>query len=256
VISKTAKSFAGFLTELGKITNFVIRMIHTLFTMIPSLPLVVQQMYDIGIKTLPVLFAVCLFVGSNVAVVGYHIFKQFGGQDLIGAFVGLTFIREMAPILVGAIMAAKPGTDISATVATMRVKEQIDALEVMSVDPVWFLVVPRMIAFVIMAPFLVIFADFVCTLSSYFTAVFQMGVNSGKFVEEFVKYLSVMDFFKGMVKGVVSSFLVCILSCYFGYHSAPGPKGVSRAINISVVLEASLIVVVNYFLTEMMYGVK
>src|SRR5690606_35246222 len=115
-----------------------------------------------------------------------------------------------------------------------RVKEQIDALEVMSIDPFWFLIVPRLIAFILVAPILVIFADFLCVASAYAVSVDQLGVNSGKFIDDMVTYLQISDFFKGMVKGIVSSFLVCIISCLYGYNSAPGPKGVSRAINISV----------------------
>ncbi len=256
MLTRVSNSFINFLASLGRINIFTLKILSVLFSKPLSAKLVFEQMYLIGVKTLPVLAAVCIFVGTNVAIVGFNIFKQFGGQDLIGAYVGLSCIREMAPILVGAIMAAKPGTDISATIATMRVKEQIDALEVMSVDPFWFLILPRMVAFVLVAPILVIFADFFCVGSAYLISVFQLNVNSAKFIEDIITYVEVIDFFKGMVKGVISSALVCILSCYFGYNSAPGPKGVSKAINVSVVLESSLIVIVNYFLTEMMYGVK
>jgi phospholipid/cholesterol/gamma-HCH transport system permease protein len=256
VVARLTSSFINFLAELGKMTNFVMKIIHVLFTTKLPLKVVLEQMYLIGVKTLPVLAAVCIFVGSNVAIVGYNIFKQFGGQDLIGTYVGLSCIREMAPILVGAIMAAKPGTDISATIATMRVKEQIDALEVMAVDPFWFLILPRMVAFILVSPILVVFSDFFCVASAYLVSVFQLKVNSGKFITDMIAYLEVIDFFKGIIKGFVSSTLVCIISCYFGYNSAPGPKGVSKAINVSVVLESSLIVIVNYFLTELMYGVS
>jgi phospholipid/cholesterol/gamma-HCH transport system permease protein len=256
VIARLTDSFLVFLAELGKISSFIYKIFFTLFTTRPSVLLIIQQMFQIGVKTLPVLSAVCIFVGTNIALVGYHIFRQFGGQDLLGVYVGLSCVREMAPILVGSIMAAKPGTDISATIATMKVKEQIDALEVMSVDPFWFLMVPRMVAFILVAPILVIFADFFCVASAYLVSVFQLHVNSGKFISDVISYLEVIDFFKGMFKGLVSSMLVCFISCYFGYNSAPGPKGVSRAINVSVVLEASLIVIVNYFLTELLYGVK
>lgn len=235
---------------------FVRKLISVIFTTKMPLKIVLEQMYLIGVKTLPVLAAVCIFVGSNVAIVGFNIFKQFGGQDLIGTYVGLSCIREMAPILVGAIMAAKPGTDISATIATMRVKEQIDALEVMAVDPFWFLLMPRVIAFMLVSPILVIFSDFFCVASAYLVSVYQLKVNSGKFITDMIAYLEVLDFFKGMAKGFISSVLVCIISCYYGYNSAAGPKGVSKAINISVVLESSLIVIVNYFLTEIMYGVS
>ncbi|MBC7476431.1 MAG: ABC transporter permease [Candidatus Sericytochromatia bacterium] len=256
MLARLSNSLLGFLIGLGRMTAFVIRIIKTLATTRLSSKLVIQQMYDIGIKTLPVLAAVCIFVGTNIALVGFHIFKQFGGQDLIGAYVGLTCIREMAPILVGAIMAAKPGTDISATIATMKVKQQIDALEVMAVDPFWFLIAPRIVAFVLVSPILVVFADFFCVGAAYLISIFQLKINSGKFINDMVTYLQYIDFFKGIAKGLISSLLVCIISCYFGYNSEPGPKGVSRAINISVVLESSLIVIINYFLTELMYGVK
>lgn len=256
MLTRVTNSFINFLATLGKMNIFVTKMLRVLLTTKLPLNVVLEQMYLIGVKTLPVLAAVCIFVGSNVAIVGYNIFKQFGGQDLIGTYVGLSCIREMAPILVGAIMAAKPGTDISATIATMRVKEQIDALEVMAVDPFWFLILPRMVAFILVSPILVIFSDFLCVGSGYLVSVFQLKVNAGKFIDDMVTYLQVADFFKGMVKGFVSSTLVCIISCFFGYYSAPGPKGVSKAINVSVVLESSLIVIVNYFLTELMYGVS
>ena len=256
MIARATNSFINFLAGLGKINLFTLKILFTLFSRPIPFKEVIEQMYIIGVKTLPVLAAVCVFVGTNVALVGFNIFKQFGGQDLIGAYVGLSCIREMAPILVGAIMAAKPGTDISATIATMRVKEQIDALEVMAVDPFWFLITPRIIAFILVAPILVIFADFLCVFSAYMISVYQLNVNPGKFLDDIITYVEVIDFFKGMAKGFVSSTLVCIISCYYGYNSAPGPKGVSKAINTSVVLESSLIVIVNYFLTELMYGVK
>ncbi|MFN8674575.1 MAG: ABC transporter permease [Candidatus Sericytochromatia bacterium] len=254
MVDNLKSSFIKFFTLLGKMNLFTQKTLKTLFTKRVPTDIILQNMYDIGVKTLPVLGAICIFVGTNMAFVGYQIFKQFGGQDLLGVYVGLSCIREMAPILVGAIMAAKPGTDMTATIATMRVKEQIDALEVMAIDPFWFLIVPRLLAFIFVAPLLVIFADFFCIFSAYMTAVFQLKLASGKFIEDMVTYLQVLDFFKGITKGFVSSVLVCIISCYFGFNSAPGPKGVSKAINTAVVISASLIVVVNYFMTEIMYG--
>lgn len=250
------KSILKLLAEIGKVSIFTYRIIYSIFTSLPSINSIIEQMYKIGVRTLPVLSAVCIFVGITVTIVGYESFKQFGGQDFIGVFVALAAVRELSPMLVGAVMAAKPGTDISSTIATMKVKEQIDALEAMSIDPFSFLMAPRMIAFILVAPILVIFADFLCIASAYIVSVFQLGVNSGKYIDDLVANLEVMDFFKSIIKGEVSSFIVCCISCYFGYNSKPGPKGVSMAINKSVVLEASLIIIVNYFLTEIMYGIK
>ena len=247
---------SNFFSHLGRIGYFVRRILYTIFTSVPDGKSIVAQMFRIGIETFPVIAAVCIFIGTNIALVGFEIFKEFGGQNMLGVYVGLSCLREMAPILVGAIMAAKPGTDIAATIATMRIKEQIDALEVMAVNPIWFLIVPRFIAFILVAPILVIFADFFSMAAGFCVSVFQLGINPGKFLNDLGAYIQFQDFFFSMIKGIVFAIMTCIFSSYFGYHSEPGPKGVSSAINKSIVSISSLIVVVDYFLTEIMYGIK
>jgi phospholipid/cholesterol/gamma-HCH transport system permease protein len=242
------------LVGLGNVGFFSARMFQTLFSGWPDFQLVILHMYKIGVETLPVLIAVCIFVGTNIALVGFHIFKSFGGQQFLGAYVGLSCVRELAPILTGAMLAAKPGTDISATIATMRVKEQIDALEVMSVDPFQFLIVPRLIAFIFAAPLLVLFGAFASVAAGYFVAVFQLHQNSGQFINDVRNYVLLSDVFAGMLKGALFAVVGCILSCFFGFYSQPGPKGVSRAINLSVVTIASFIVIFNFFLTAAIYG--
>lgn len=242
-----------FISGLGNLGFFTLRMFRTLMTGMPDIRLVIENMFKIGVETLPVLVAVCIFVGTNTALVGYHIFKSFGGQGFLGAYVGLSCVREMAPILTGAMMAAKPGTDIAATIATMRVKEQIDALEVMSVDPFRFLITPRLIAFVLTAPLLVLFGAFSSISAGYAVAVFQLKMNPGAFLADMRAYVTMQDIFNGMLKGMLFAVVGCILATYFGFYSQPGPKGVSRAINLSVVTIASFIVIFNFFLTAIIY---
>lgn len=237
----------------GNLGFFTLRMFKTLFSGLPEARLVIDNMYKIGVETLPVLMAVCIFVGTNLTLVGYHIFKGFGGQMFLGAYVGLSCVRELSPILTGAMLAAKPGTDIAATIATMRVKEQIDALEVMSVDPFRFLIVPRLIAFVFAAPLLVLFGAFAAVAAGYCVAIWQLGINGGAFLSQLRDYVLLSDIFNGMLKGALFAVVGCILSTFFGYHSQPGPKGVSRAINLSVVTVASFIVIFNFFLTAAIY---
>ena len=112
-----------FMSGLGQLGFFSVRIFTTLFRSWPEPRLVFEQMFKIGVETLPVLIAVCTFVGTNIALVGYHIFKGFGGQEFLGAYVGLSCLREMAPILTGALMAAKPGT--AATKASMKVSPNL-----------------------------------------------------------------------------------------------------------------------------------
>lgn len=243
-----------FIAGLGQLGYFATKTGQTALQGLPDRKLIIEHMYKIGVETLPVLIAVCVFVGTNIALVGFHIFKSFGGQSLLGAYVGLSCMREMAPILTGAMLAAKPGTDIAATIATMRVKEQIDALEVMAVNPYQFLIIPRFIAFVIVAPMLVLFADFFAVLAGYLVAIFQLGQNSGQFISDMVAYVHLSDILSGMLKGALFAVVSCLLATFFGFHSKPGPKGVSRAINLSVVSIASFIVIFNFFLSAAIYG--
>ena len=135
----------------------------------------------------------------------------------------------------------------------MRVKEQIDALEVMSVDPFRFLITPRLIAFVLTAPLLVLFGAFSSISAGYAVAVFQLKMNPGAFLADMRAYVTMQDIFNGMLKGMLFAVVGCILATYFGFYSQPGPKGVSRAINLSVVTIASFIVIFNFFLTAIIY---
>ncbi|PKL76946.1 MAG: hypothetical protein CVV27_07675 [Candidatus Melainabacteria bacterium HGW-Melainabacteria-1] len=242
-----------FISGIGNLGFFALRIFRTLLTSMPDFRLVLEQMYKIGVETVPVLVAVCIFVGTNLSLLGFHIFKQFGGQGFLGAYVGLSCVRELAPILTGAMIAAKPGTDIAATIATMRVKEQIDALEVMSVDPFKFLIVPRLIAFVVSAPMLVLFGAFSSVAAGFAVAVLQLKMNPGAFLTDLRNYVTMADIFNGMLKGTLFAVVGCILSTYFGFHSQPGPRGVSRAINLSVVTIASFIVIFNFFLSAAIY---
>jgi len=245
---------AGVLAEFGSIARFWGQIVRWIFHKRPSLLLILEQMMKIGLESFPVIMAICAFVGSNIVLVGYYAFQRFGGQDMVGAYSGLMCLREFSPIIVGAMMAAKPGTDMTATIATMRIKEQIDALEVMAVNPFWYLMVPRFIAFVLVAPCLIVFSSMAAIAAGYLVAVHQLGVNSGTFIADVTRYLTFKDLEAAMLKGCIFAILTCIIACYYGFNSGPGPQGVSRAINRTVVVIATLIVIINYFLSEALFG--
>jgi len=245
---------AGVLGEIGRVGKFWWTTVHWMATHWPEPRPVLEQMFRIGVMSLPVILAICAFVGSNIVLVGFYTFQQFGGQDMVGAYSGLMSIREFSPIIVGAMMAAKPGTEMTATIATMRIKEQIDALEVMAVNPFGYLMAPRFLAFMLVAPILIIFADISAIFAGWLVAVYQLGVNSGAFMADVTRFLTIDDVLFSIVKGMIYALLTCVVSCYFGYTSGPGPQGVSKAINRAVVTIATLIVVLNYFLSEMMWG--
>lgn len=220
----------------------------------PLVSNVLEEAYRIGVQSLFIVCAIAAFIGGNIALQGYYVFREFGGQNLVGIFVALTCVREMGPIVAGSMVAAKAGTAMAASIATMRVKGQIDALDVMAVNPYRYLVVPRLVAALIALPLLVAFADFFTVVAAYCVSVFQLGVNSGAFMENVAGYTAMSDVFFGMVKGMAFAILICLLSCYHGYRSGPGPEGVGMATNRAVVSVCIVCIIVNYLLSELMYG--
>jgi phospholipid/cholesterol/gamma-HCH transport system permease protein len=172
---------------------------------------------------------------------------------MVGVFVGLSCVREMGPVGAAAMVAAKCGTDMAARLGTMRVKQQIDAMEVMAVNPFWLLVVPKVIATIIVLPLLVVLTDFFSLLAGYVVAVLQLKINSGLYWSSIAQYLRMSDVWKGMIKGGVIGAIVSLVSCYCGYTATGGAEGVGRATNRAVVISCVLGIVANYFLSSVMF---
>jgi phospholipid/cholesterol/gamma-HCH transport system permease protein len=253
VLQATGKFTLDTLSLIGRLAAFAIKVFTNAISHRPFVSEVIAQSHRIGVQTAGILSTILFVIGANVALVGYATFQQFGGQNLIGIYVGLSCVIGLAPIIVGAMLGAKPGTEIAAAIASMRVNQQIDALEVMAVDPIWYLMVPRFVAYLIVTPALLALAFAASIAGGYMAAVFQCGVNPGTFINDVVRFLSVADLMKGMIRAEIFSLLVCLLACFYGFNSAPGPAGVSRAINLAVVVGSTAIIVLNYFLTELMY---
>ncbi|MCX6354337.1 MAG: ABC transporter permease [Candidatus Aureabacteria bacterium] len=255
-MSNTVKPslLTGVLAQVGRWGIFSFTAARWTCSAPPALGSVLWEAYQIGVQSLSIVCVIAFFIGSTIALQGYYAFREFGGQNLVGIFVALACVREMGPIVAGSMVAAKAGTAMAATIATMRVKGQIDALEVMAVNPYRYLISPRLLASLIALPLLVVFADFITVFAGYLVAVYQLGVNSGTFLENVATYIGMRDVFFGMIKGGVFALLICLLSCYQGYYSQPGPEGVGRATNRAVVSVCIICIIMNYLLSEMMYG--
>lgn len=243
--------------ELARVGRWGIFCAHTAREALaapPPVSWVLEEAYRIGVGSLFIVCAIAVFIGSTIALQGYYAFKEFGGEGLVGIFVALACVREMGPIVAGSMVAAKAGTAMAASIAAMRVKGQIDAMEVMAVNPYRALVAPRIAAALIALPLLVVFADFFTVLSGYLVAVHQLGVNPGTFMENVRAYTGLTDVLYGMVKGAVFALMISTLSCFQGFYSEPGPEGVGKATNRAVVSVCVVCIILNYLLSEMMYG--
>ncbi|NOZ20565.1 MAG: ABC transporter permease [Planctomycetes bacterium] len=254
IFETTGRQATTMAAEVGRLSVFLGRAIRCMATSLPSREALLEAMATIGAGSALVVICVAVFVGMNITLQGYCIFRQFGGQNLVGIFVALSMVREMSPMITAVMVAAKAGTDMAAKLGTMRVRQQIDAIEVMGVNPFWLLIVPRMIASLIAVPLLVTLSNFFALLSGYVVAVYQLGVNPGLYTENVLQYVHWLDLWKGMAKGVVLGFILAVVSCYYGFHATEGAKGVGRATNRAVVVSCILATVSNYILTEWMYG--
>jgi len=239
---------------LGRFGLFVGQFIKSSWGKRPPPGKSLEEAYRIGIKSLPILVIISAFIGTNLAIQGYAAFQPLGGQRLVGMFVALAGVRELAPVIAAAMIAAKAGTEMASQIAVMRIRAQIDALEVMAVDPVWYLVTPRFLGILLVLPALTILSIFSTLVAAYCVAVFQLGLNSFEFIEYVRTSITGMDFVYCMIKGWVFGLVICSVSCYCGFNAKSGPEGVGQATNAAVVTVAVSCVMLNYLMSEIFYG--
>jgi phospholipid/cholesterol/gamma-HCH transport system permease protein len=244
----------SFVLGLGRFGLFLAAFARSSWKRPPHPGMVMEEAYRIGVKSLPVLLIISAFVGTNLALQGYNAFAPLGGQRLVGMFVSTAGIREMAPVIAAAMIAAKAGTEMASHIAVMRIREQIDALEAMAVDPMWYLILPRLLGIVLVLPALTIIAIFATLCSAYLVTVFQLGLNGAVFLEFAREGIQGMDFIYCMVKGLVFGIIIALVATFFGFQAGRGPEGVGRATNGAVVTVSVVVVFLNYFLSELFYG--
>jgi phospholipid/cholesterol/gamma-HCH transport system permease protein len=242
------------LFAMGRFTWFTVDFLRAAWRRPPPLVRSIEEAYKIGVRSLPILFVIACFVGTNLTLQGYLAFQTLGGSHLVGMFVGLAGIRELAPLIAGAMVAAKAGTEMASQIAVMRIQEEIDALEVMAVSPHWYLVTPRLLGIVLVMPALTFIAMAGMVTSAWAVAVFQLDLNGPHFAQTVLETMSSTELIFGAVKSIVFGTVICLISCYCGFHSKPGPEGVGLATNHAVVASSVSCLAMNYLVSEIVYG--
>jgi phospholipid/cholesterol/gamma-HCH transport system permease protein len=229
---------------IGRFSLFCAQFLRAASGRRPPSGQVMKEAYSIGVRSLPILLVIAVFVGTNLTLQGYYAFQPIGGQNLVGMFVGLAGVRELAPIIAASMVAAKAGTHMASQVAVMRSREQIDALEVMGINAHWYLITPRFLGILLVMPALTTLAIFGMLASSYLVAVYQLGLNGAEF----------LDFLICNIKALFFGAVICMVCCYHGFYSKIGPKGVGDATNRAVVTAAVTCVLLNYLISEIAYS--
>ncbi len=213
-----------------------------------------RQMEVVGVNSTFVVLLTGLFTGMVLALQSYNGFARFGAESLVGTVVALSVLRELGPVLSGLMVTARAGSLMAAELGTMRVTEQIDALYTLAVNPIHYLLVPRVLATVLTVPMLVVLSDFVGILGGYLVAVKLLGINSTLYINKTIQYVAASDMVNGLIKSAVFGLVLSVVSCSFGFRARGGAAGVGRATTQAVVYSSVLILVFDYILTSLLFG--
>ncbi|MCB9680930.1 MAG: ABC transporter permease [Alphaproteobacteria bacterium] len=210
--------------------------------------LTIQQMEFIGVQSLPIILLTSAFTGAVFTLQSHRAFAMFGAQAMVGGTVGVALTRELGPTLTGLLVAGRAGSAIAAELGTMRVTEQIDALDAMAVDPLNYLVKPRVLAAVLVMPMLTAIFDFVGIVGSYVIGIYLMHLSRPEFLVRLGDWVDWDDIYSGLLKAVVFGFIVGVVSCYKGFYTTGGARGVGQATTSAVVVSSVAILVSNFFI--------
>lgn len=242
----------GWLSELGSIIMFFTRTLRQLFRPPFRARLIMQQLEFVGVGSLFIIFLTGIFTGAVFTLQSVSAFAKFSAQSLVGATVTLALTRELAPVLTALMVTGRVSSAMATELGTMRVTEQIDAMEVMAVDPVSYLTVPRVLAGAVMVPALTMIFDMVGVIGSFLVGVLYMGIDEGAFLSRIQRWLEPNDIFQGLLKSLVFGIVITTIGCYKGFAATGGARGVGQATTQAVVAGSISIFVLNYFMTALM----
>jgi phospholipid/cholesterol/gamma-HCH transport system permease protein len=212
------------------------------------------QMAIVGYETLPVASVMAFFVGMVLALQTGAELQKYGTQNIIGAIVGLSMVRELGPVMTSFLVAGRVGSAMAAEIGVMKVYEEIDALKTLDINPVRYLAMPRFIAAVICVPALVIYADFVGMIGGALISHLhpKIFVSYSTYYDSLRSALTFKEIGTGLVKAFVFGGIISLVACYVGFKTSGGARGIGQSTTRSVVLSFMLILVADYFLTRLL----
>jgi phospholipid/cholesterol/gamma-HCH transport system permease protein len=237
---------------MGRMSLFLLSAFAWAFRPPTRFRLIVQHMRSIGVDSLSVVLLSGVFTGMVMGLQGYYSLRQFNAESFLGSAVALGLLRELGPVLSAFMVTGRTGSAMAAEISTMKVTEQIDALYSMAINPVQYLVSPRIIAGLISMPLLTAIFDVVGIYGAYLVGVGLLGVSSGSYFAGMESSVVFQDVWSGLLKSISFGLIITWVCCYKGFHAPPMATGVGQATTESVVLCFVLILVWDYFMTSIM----
>src|SRR3990172_7850832 len=213
---------------------------------------IVKQVHFIGMKSVFVIVLTAAFTGMVLALQGFYTLRKFGSEGLLGSAVALSLIRELGPVLSALMVTGRAGSALTAEIGIMRIGEQIDSLETMGIDPMQFLVAPRLLGFLLSVPLLTAIFDVVGIYGGYLVGVKLLGVNAGVFLGQMEGSVELGDVTNGIWKSIAFALLIAWVCTFKGYFARHGAEGVSRATTSAGVVSSVLVLVCDYFITSVL----
>ena len=252
IIKYLIKRTSIFFEYIGQYLVLMSRMFSSLDSLQKHQKNILDQMMFIGSKSLPIVIITSFFSGMVTSVQGaYQMTSGLFPKYNIGGIATESVVMELAPVITGLVLAGRVGANIAAEIGTMRVTEQIDALETLSYDPVAFLILPRVVAGVIMFPVLIIIADFFGIFGGLVACITTLDMNAYQFIKGAKAWFNPWDAQFGLIKAVCFGYAITSIACYFGYYTKGGAQGVGKATTSTVVASCVSILILDYFLAEL-----
>lgn len=241
------------LSSLGKPGIFLVK--GFIWAFIPPLKFrrLIKQIQFIGVNSTVIVILTGAFTGMVLAIQGYYSLNKFGADALLGPAVALSLIRELGPVISALMVTGRAGSALTAEIGIMRISEQIDALEVMALNPFRYLIVPNLLAGIITFPLLAAMFNVVGVCGGYIVGVNLLGVSQGGYFGEMQNFVAMKDIIVGLYKSLSFGIIVSWICCFKGYNAGYGAEGVSKATTQAVVTSSVLILVWDYFLTSVMF---
>jgi phospholipid/cholesterol/gamma-HCH transport system permease protein len=213
----------------------------------------VLNFVDFGVRSLPIVGLICFLVGAIMAMQSAYQLARFGAVQYIANLVGVAAMRELAPLMTAILITGRSGSAIAAEIGTMRVSEEIDALEVMGLNPTKFLVVPKFLAMLVAVPCLTVLATFIMILGGYALSTLALHVDSGTYIENTMRALKMKDFLTGFTKSVFFAMVICLVGVHRGFQVRGGAEQVGKMTTSSVVTAIFFIIIVDLVFTTLFY---
>jgi phospholipid/cholesterol/gamma-HCH transport system permease protein len=255
-IRNLGASTIDYISGMGTMALFLIKTLIYGFTPPFKVINLLKQIRFIGTQSIFLIALIGAFTGMVLSLQGYYTLNKVGSVAFLGPMVALSIIKELGPVLAGLMVTARAGSAITAEIGIMRISNQIDAIEMMGLNPFRYLVVPVFFAGIISLPLLTQIFDLIGIFGGYLVGVKMLGVGSGTYLGEISNYLDMKDILEGLYKSISFGVIISWVSCYKGYYtgtSGYGAEGVSRATTQSVVLSSAMILIWDYFMTALLF---